>query len=157
MLKLLRSLMKPRLDPDSLRIKCNAEITLRGPDGRIKARRRVHNLVVTAGKDAILQTAAPAYIKAFNYLGIGTGAVAPSASDTTLGAEVARSASGITPSFASHQLTFSETFAAGTGTGAITEAGLFSANSSGTMFNRLTFSVINKGAADSLTVSIVLS
>jgi hypothetical protein len=45
------------------------------------------------------------------------------------------------------------TYAAGTGTGAITEAGIFNASSSGTLLSHVVFSAINKGAADSLTIT----
>ena len=39
------------------------------------------------------------------------------------------------------------------GTGAITEAGIFNASSSGTMLCRTVFSVVNKGASDSMTIT----
>jgi hypothetical protein len=45
------------------------------------------------------------------------------------------------------------TFPAGTGTGAVTEAGLFNASSAGTLLCRTVFSVINKGAADTLGIT----
>ena len=45
------------------------------------------------------------------------------------------------------------TFAAGNGTGAITEVGLLTASSGGTLISRKVFSAINKGADDSLQVT----
>jgi len=45
------------------------------------------------------------------------------------------------------------TFGAGTGTAALTEAAILNASSSGTMLCRTVFSVINKGASDSMTVT----
>jgi hypothetical protein len=44
------------------------------------------------------------------------------------------------------------TFAAGVGTGAIVEYGLFNTSTGGTLFNRDTESVVNKGSSDSLVV-----
>jgi hypothetical protein len=44
-------------------------------------------------------------------------------------------------------------FPAGTGTGAVTEAGVFNAASAGTMLCRTVFSVVNKGAADAMSVT----
>jgi hypothetical protein len=44
------------------------------------------------------------------------------------------------------------TFAAGSGTGAIVEYGLFNSNAAGTMLTRDVESAINKGAADTLTI-----
>ena len=42
---------------------------------------------------------------------------------------------------------------AGTGTGAITEAGILNASSSGTLLCRTVFSVVNKGSADAMTIT----
>jgi len=44
-------------------------------------------------------------------------------------------------------------FGAGEGTGSITEAGIFNASSSGTLLCRTVFSVVNKGASDSMTIT----
>ena len=44
-------------------------------------------------------------------------------------------------------------FVAGVGTGAVTEAGVFNAASAGTMLCRTVFSVVNKGAADSMSIT----
>ena len=45
------------------------------------------------------------------------------------------------------------TFAPGNGTGAVTEAGLFTAASVGTMFARQVFGAYNKAAGDTLVIS----
>jgi hypothetical protein len=45
------------------------------------------------------------------------------------------------------------TFGAGVATGAITEAGVFNALTAGTMLCRTVFSVINKGALDTLVIT----
>ncbi len=147
--------MKP--SKDSMRLKFNATLVLRDPDGTVVLTRRAHNLVTTAGKDAILQVAAPIYVKAFCYLAIGSDATAPAVGQTALLGELARSAGVITPTFASHTLTFVETFGAGVGTGTITEAALLTAAVAGTMFNRLTFAGIPKAAGQTLEVTIDIS
>jgi hypothetical protein len=86
-------------------------------------------------------------------IAIGTGTNAAAAGDTTLQTEVARSAFGSSSTVA-NVATMTSTFAAGTGTGAITEAGVFSnATSGGTMMSRVVFSVINKGSLDSLSIT----
>jgi len=53
--------------------------------------------------------------------------------------------------------TYVATFGAGTGTGAVTEAGLFNAASGGTMLCRTVFPVVNKQSGDSMTVSWVVT
>jgi hypothetical protein len=87
-----------------------------------------------------------------SHMAIGTGAVAPALANTALGTEVGRVALSST-NVAANVVTYAATFPAGTGTGAITEAGNFNAAGAGTMLNRVTFSVINKAAGDSLAVT----
>jgi hypothetical protein len=50
-------------------------------------------------------------------------------------------------------VTYTATFPAGTGTGALTEAGVFNDSSAGDMLCRTTFSVVNKAAADSMIIT----
>jgi hypothetical protein len=89
---------------------------------------------------------------AMSHMAIGTGTTAAAAGQTTLTTEANRQALTST-NVSGAAVTYSATFGAGNGTGAITEAGLFNASSGGTMLCRTVFSVINKGAADTLTVS----
>jgi hypothetical protein len=119
--------------------------------------REVPNLVVTAGKEfiaaSILKTTSnsPA---AMTHMEVGTDNTAAAAGQTALVAAVSGSRTALaTPSVSGAIATYVCTFAAGTGTGALTEAGIFNASSSGTMLCRTVFSVINKGASDSMTVT----
>jgi len=85
-------------------------------------------------------------------IAIGTDATAEAASNTALGTELARTTG--TASYVSDAVyRVTATFAAGTGTGAIVEYGLFSSSTGGTMFSRDTESVINKAAGDTLVVT----
>jgi len=92
---------------------------------------------------------------AFNYVAIGSGTNAPAAGDTALGSEAARAQGTYSYTDGTKAFTVTETFAAGTGTGSIAEAGLFNASSSGQLFARQTFGVIQKGANDSLQITWV--
>jgi len=118
----------------------------------------VPNLVVTAGKAHIASkiaatTNSPA---AMTHMGIGTGATSPGASDTTLGTQTGRvSLAG--SSVSTNTITYTASFPAGTGDGAITEAGIFNASSSGTMLCRTTFPVVNKAAGDTIAVTWVVT
>ena len=139
-----------------LKITGQVNIKVIGEDGQIKEERTIKNLVVTAGKVFIASRIAGTASAVMSPLAIGTGAVTPAAGDTTLGAEAGRVAlTSTTPS--SNTVVFVATVGAGTGTGAITEAGLFNAASAGTMLCRTTFSVINKGASDSITATWTLT
>jgi hypothetical protein len=86
-------------------------------------------------------------------MAIGTGTNAASLSDTTLQIESVRAAF-TTYSVSTNVVSLSNTYAAGTGTGAVTEAGIFNnATSGGTMLSRVVFSAVNKSAADTLTIN----
>jgi hypothetical protein len=50
-------------------------------------------------------------------------------------------------------VTYVASFGAGTGTGAVTEAGILNASSGGTLLCRTEFSVVNKGADDSMSIT----
>ena len=111
----------------------------------------VPNLVVTAGKNYVADR-----IKnnstVMSHMAIGTGSTAAAAGNTALGSESARTqltSSTVTD----NEIVYVDTFAAGTGTGAITEAGIFNASSGGTMLCRTVFSVVNKGASDAMTIT----
>ena len=110
------------------------------------------NLIVTAGKAFLANAILNSSASPFTNMAIGTGTTAAAVGDTTLGSELARSAF-TSSSVASNVVSLSTTYAAGTGTGALTEAGIFNAGSGGTMLSRVVFSAINKGSADSLTIS----
>ena len=127
---------------------------LRDEHGRPKARRKaVANLIVTNGKNGITdQLLASPTITKPTHMGIGTGITAPAAGDTALQTEVGTRQT-INKSRNNNILTSVATFAAGNGTGAITEAGIFTAVTAGTLYSRVTFSVINKGANDSLELT----
>ena len=120
--------------------------------GIVKEEHDFDNLVVTAGKGYIASRMKDATATAMSHMAIGTGTTAAAAGQTTLVTEANRQTLTSTNVNAA-AVTYSATFGAGNGTGAITEAGLFNASSGGTMLCRTVFNVINKGAADTLTVS----
>lgn len=142
---------------DSIKMKGKLNIVLTGPNGEVKEQREVDNLVVTVGKNFIASsmvkttTNSPA---AMTHMEVGTGTTAAAVGDTTLQTAVASSRVTLTSATAStNSVAYVATFPAGTGTGALTEAGIFNASSAGTMLCRTVFSVINKGAADTLGIT----
>ena len=112
----------------------------------------VPNLVVTAGKGYVASRMKDTSATAMSHMAIGTGSTAAAAGNTALGSESARTALTST-TVSSADIVYVDTFAAGTGTGAITEAGIFNASSGGTMLCRTVFSVVNKGANDAMTIT----
>ena len=82
----------------------------------------------------------------------GVARTAAAAGQTALVTEAARQSLTST-TVSSNTVEYVAAFAAGTGTGAITEAGVLNAASGGTMLCRTVFSVVNKGASDSMTIT----
>ena len=112
----------------------------------------IHNLVVTTGKNFVASRMKDATATAMSHLAIGTGTTAAAAGNTALVTEAARQALTST-TVSTNEVAYVAAFAAGTGTGAITEAGLLNASSGGTLLCRTVFSVVNKGADDSMTIT----
>ena len=129
----------------------NCDVVLRGPDGKIKERRFIHNTMKNAGIYGIMDQflASPTLAKV-GWMAIGTGSPAA----TLLGTELDRNA--LTSKTRSNAVvTMVGDWAAGDGTGAITEAGLFDVVTANTvnMWASASFSVINKGASDTLSIT----
>jgi len=131
----------------------HVKLVLRDESGNIKQEIEHHNLVVTAGKNYIADqlSSAPAGA-AMSHMAIGTGTTAADATDTTLETEIDRNAlTSFTDS--ANVVTYVGDWAAGDGTGAITEAGILNDATTGTLLARTVFSVVNKGASDTLQIT----
>ena len=137
---------------DSIILTGALKIVLADAEGNIKDELEVPNLVVDVGKNFIASRMIGTTDDIMSHMAIGTSTTAPAGGNTTLGTEVGRVA--LTSNVRTdNAIAYVATFPAATGTGAITEAGIFNASSSGTLLCRTTFSVINKGAADTLGIT----
>ena len=132
---------------DGLKLTGNLKIALNG-----ETVQEVKNLVVTDGKEYVASRMKDATATAMSHMAIGTDSTAASASDAILGSEAGR-VSLTSTTVTSNEVEYVATFGAGTGTGAITEAGIFNASSGGTLLCRTVFSVVNKGSSDSMTIT----
>lgn len=141
---------------DNIKVTGTLQIVVTNQDGKIKEELTIPNLVVTTGRQYIAarmkETGRPAEM---SHMAIGSSATGALAANTTLGTQlgsrVALGTSGGTVS--SNAVTYSATFAAGVGTGAVAEAGIFNAATIGTMLARTTFPVVNKAAGDSVSIT----
>jgi hypothetical protein len=139
-------------------LKASGELTISvfDRDGNLKEAKKVPNLVVTVGKNYIASRMVGTASTVMSHMAIGTGTGTPIAGDTTLGTEAGRVAlSAFTAS--TNTVTATATFPAGTGTGAITEAGIFNNVTTGTLMCRTTFPVVNKAAGDSIAITWVVT
>lgn len=131
-------------------------ITVRDEQGNIKSEQHVPNLVVTAGKVYIASRMAANTTTVMSHMAIGTSSTTAVVGDTTLGVEAGR-VSLASFSATSNTVTATATFPAGTGTGAIVEAGIFNASTAGTLLCRTVFPVVNKQAGDSIAITWVIT
>lgn len=139
---------------DSIKMKGKLNVVLTGPDGAVKESREFDNLVVTVGKNFIASRMKDTTDTAMSHMEVGTGSTAAAVGNTALETPVASSRVSLnSTTVTTNSVAYVATFPAGTGTGALTEAGIFNASSSGTMLCRTVFSVINKGSADTLGIT----
>jgi len=142
---------------DSLKTKGVVQVQLLDADGNVKETREFPNLVVNSGLAYIASRMRDATSTAMSHMAVGSGSTAAAAADTALGSSLARvaldSTTLVTTTAANDAVQYVATFPAGTGTGAITEAGIFNAASAGTLLCRTVFAVINKGALDTLVIT----
>lgn len=127
-------------------------VVITGADGQVKEEHDFKNLIVSVGKSFVASRMVGAASNVMSHMAVGSGTTAASAGDTTLGSELGRVALAAGTA-ASNVVTYTATFPAGTGTGAVTEAGILNAASVGTLLCRTVFAVVNKGADDAMSVT----
>ena len=142
---------------DAIKMTGNLKLVLTDEHGNVKQEEEVKNLVVTVGKNFIASSMAKTTTNspaAMTHMEVGTSSTAAAVGDTTLVAAVASSRTSLTSTtVTTNSVAYVCSFGAGVGTGALTEAGIFNAASAGTLLCRTVFSVINKGAADTLGIT----
>ena len=131
---------------DNLKMKGRLQVSLNG-----EVVRDIDNLVVTAGK-AYVADRMKNNSSTMSHMAIGSGTTAAAAGNTALGTELGRVALTST-TVTSNSVAYVGDFPAGTGTGAVVEAGILNASSGGTLLCRTVFSVVNKAAADTLKIT----
>jgi hypothetical protein len=137
---------------DSFSLLGELSLVLTGPDGIVKDSRKLKNLIVQVGKNFFATAGLSASAAPFTNMALGTNGTAPTLADTALATELVRQVF-TTSSVTTNVMNMSTTYAAGAGTGALQEAGLFNAGTAGIMLSRVVFAVVNKGALDSLTIT----
>jgi hypothetical protein len=136
---------------ENIKITGKVSIKLFDQSGELKDTRDINNLVVTTGKEFIAARMVGTPTE-MSHMAIGAGSTAAANGDTALGSELGRVALS-TDTASGAVVTYTAAFPAGTGTGAVVEAGVFNASSGGTMLCRTVFSVVNKGANDAMTIT----
>lgn len=137
---------------EQLKATGSLRVVITGKDGKVKEERQFKNLVVTVGKNFVASRMVGTSANVMSHMAIGSDNTPAAAGDTALGSELGRVALA-GASAATNVVTYTATFPAGTGTGAVVEAGIFNASSAGTMLCRTVFAVVNKGVDDAMSVT----
>jgi len=137
---------------ESVSLKGNLEVILLDPNGIQKDYRKIDNVVVAVGKQVIAARLAGNTIAIPSHMAVGTDSTAAATGQTALGGELGRVTLDSTARV-SNVLTYVATFPAGTGTGALVEAAILNAATTGNMLCRTTFSVVNKAVGDSIVIT----
>lgn len=133
--------------------------TLIKPSGEVMVTHK-NNMVVDVGFDFIADAMckSPSRPDIMGYIGVGKGTTAVSGTQAALVDEIGVRQSAVYAHTAgTKSFTLSTFLDAGTATGPITEAAVFNAAVAGAMLDRVVFDVINKGAADTLTVAFTFN
>ena len=137
---------------ESVSLKGNLEVILLDQNGNQKDYRKIENVVVAVGKQIIAARLVGNTIAVPSHMAVGSDSTAAATGQTALGGELGRVVLDSTARV-SNVLTYVATFPAGTGTGALVEAAILNASSTGNMLCRTTFSVVNKAVGDSVVIT----
>lgn len=142
---------------EAINVKGHFTAILKKPDGtEIKIEK--DNMIVDSGFDFICDVIAnPSQPIGMAYIAVGTDNTAPAATQTALLAEVDRNPATYSHTAGTKSFTLTATFNPGEATAGLQEAGIFNASSGGIMLNRVTFPIINKDSADTLTVTFTIT
>lgn len=145
---------------DKVKVTGVVKIVLRGPDGQVKETREITNLVVDTGLAFMVSRMVGTSKAVMSHMALGSGTTAAAGGQTDLisilGARQPLTSATINGT-KNEKVTYSTTFGAGVGTGAVTEAGVFNALTSGDMLARVVFPVVNKQGGDTMGIDWTLT
>ena len=136
---------------ENLKVTGAVSVVVTGKDGVVKDRREIKNLVVTGGKEFIAARMVGTPTE-MSHMAVGAGTTAAVVGNTALESELGRVALA-SDTATGAVVTYTASFPPATGTGAVTEAGIFNAGTGGTMLCRTVFSVVNKGVDDAMSIT----
>jgi hypothetical protein len=156
---LKRKLSKHVRNPDELIFESALKAVITKKDGsKIDLGVIARRMVTTAGVNYLVDAFQNSVeIENFKYHGSGTGTTAEAVGDTALETPVESRSTGTQTEGASANIYRTVATIAYTATRAITEHGIFSANTSGTLWDRSVFSAINVINGDSIEFTYELT
>ena len=136
-------------------IKGLCHVQLFDANGSLKEERFIENTITNLMDEQVADQMSDQGNAAIGYMSVGTGS-GQTAVDTGLDAVLDRNALTSTTQQAGaddNDVEYVGDWAAGDGTGAITEAGIFRADDDASMMTYADFAAVNKGAADTLKIT----
>lgn len=152
----------PQVREETMSVKGFVDVMVYDEFGNLKDERHYDNGITNVGFELIADRIADHTGftgNQANYIALGTGATAFAVTQTALVTELSGGSyarqqdTDATYTAGTKSFAISATFNAGVATGALQESGLFDASTTGNMMARQTFSTINVGASDSITVT----
>lgn len=139
---------------DTVSVKGKLQINVIDENGNLKDQRNVDNLVVAVGKNYIASRMSSNSATIMSHMAVGTSNTSATTSQTLLGGENGRVSLDST-TVTANAVSYIATFPAGTGTGTLTEAGIFNSPSTdgGTMLCRTNFNDVNKASGDTIIIT----
>lgn len=142
---------------EKLELKGKLELAVKSPDGKAVLTREVRNTVTGAGKTAIAKLIVGQRTTPFLYVAVGSGTPSESGLGNELGrAEASVSVIGASSASHSAQAIWTASFTPSS-QWSVTEAGIFDADSDGTMLAYQSFSAVSVPAGFTLEVRWTLS
>lgn len=139
---------------DSIKATGNVSVTLYDATGNIKHQIQHHNLIVDLGKNFIASRIANNSKIPMNHMALGSGTTTPVREDIQLQDELQNGRISIpSPSVSGNTISFTGIFPGSYATGLVSEAGIFNANSGGTMLCRTVFPAFRKEDTDVVAFS----
>jgi len=143
------------MNNSDIKVSGSLELLLFNGAGKLQVQ-YVSNLVVSSGLALLINRLLGAGKAAISHMAVGVSSQVASSSDTGLIQQVgSRKAisTAVVAGPVNNWVVHTCVFEAGEGTGALTEAGMFNADTAGDMMCRTVFPVVNKLASDSLTIT----
>lgn len=154
-MKVINNMSQKKLEALRKKMNGHIKIELTDKDGNVRTVVDKKNTFTDIGDAHVADQLAEQDEVAMGWMAIGTGDTAFAVGSTVLNSELDRNA--LAASYPEqgtggndNVVTYKATWAAGDGTGAIVEAGIFNSSGAGSMLAASTFSVINKGASDKI-------
>lgn len=148
----------------TLQLRGAFRLLLQDLEGNILEERIIKNTVVTQGRSWVLgqlNTVNQVTSQAISHIGVGSGSVAPTTGDTSLGNEVTRVAIGtwVTSTLTANPPSWQAQVLLATNVAntTISEVGIFNSNAGATMLARQTVASFVKATSNTLTISYTIS